>query len=208
MSDEYSLPPKKARTSRRVGVLFLVIATLLGVMTIVAAAAPGLYWNCDSEQRCAGGADAANLLPDETLARLKSDAEARGRFDRWVAEPGVRAGLAAIVLLGSGPMAVLFLAVGMALRRLGQKRHHALADALPWLRRASRAAVTLAVARILCPVLQAALLYKGVGGSRALSSPIQLDSALLFLLLAFAAYATIWALEAGIRAERELADFV
>jgi len=208
VSDGYSLPPKKARTSRRVGILFLMIAAFFGVMTIIAAAAPGPYLNCNSEQRCTGEADAANLLPEETLLRLKSDAEARGRFDQWVAKPGVRIGLAAIALLELGPMAVLFLAVGMALRRLGQKRHHALADALPWLRRASRAAVTLAVARILCPVLQAGLLYKGVGGSQVLSNPIQMDSALLLLLLAFAAYATIWALEAGIRAERELADFV
>ncbi|KQM28915.1 MULTISPECIES: hypothetical protein [unclassified Sphingomonas] len=188
--------------------LFLVIAALLGVMTIVAAAAPGPYLNCGGEQRCRSGADAANLLPDETLARLKRDTKSRGQFDRWVAEPGVRVGLAAIVLLESGPMAVLFLAVGMALRRLGQQRHHALAEALPWLRRASRAAITLAVARIVCPVLQAGLLYNGVGGSTALSNPIQVDTAFLLLLLAFAAYATIWALEAGIRAERELADFV
>lgn len=202
------MPPKKARTSRRIGLLFLFIAALYGMMTIVAAAAPGAYWNCDSEQRCDGGADAANLLPAETLARLNSDAAARGQFDRWAAEPGVRIGLAAIILLESGPMAILFLAVGMALRRLGQKRHHALANALPWLRRASRAAITLAIARILCPVFQAGLLYNGVGGSRALSNPIQLDTAFLLLLLAFAAYATIWALEAGIRAERELADFV
>ena len=188
--------------------LFLCIAAFLGVLTIVAAVAPGPYWNCDAEQRCRGGADAANLLPDETLARLKSDIKARDRFDSWVAEPGVRVGLAAIVLLESGPMAFLFLAVGMALRRLGQQRQQALADALPWLRRASRAAIALAVARIVCPILQAALLYNGVGGSRALSNPIQMDTAFLFLLLAFAAYATIWALEAGIRAERELADFV
>lgn len=190
------------------GALFLIIAALFGMMTIVAAAAPGPYWHCDSEHRCTGGADAANLLPDETLAGLKSDTEARDQFDQWVAKPGVRVGLAGIVLLQSGPMAILFLAVGMALRRLGQKRHHALADALPWFRRASRAAVTLAVARILCPVLQAGLLYNGVGGAKALSDPIELDSALLLLLLAFAAYATIWALEGGIRAERELADFV
>ncbi len=188
--------------------LFLCIAALLGVLTIVMAAVPGAYVNCDAGEECRSGADAANLLPDETMARLRSDAKAREQFDRWVAEPGVRVGLAVIVLLESGPMAILFLAVGMALRRLGQRRHHALADALPWLRRASRAAITLAITRIMCPVLQAGLLYNGVGGSQALSNPIDLETAFLLLLLAFAAYATIWALEAGIRAERELADFV
>lgn len=202
------MPPKKARTSRRVGGLFLFIAAVLGVLTIVAAAAPGPYWNCDGEQGCHGGADAANLLPDETLTELNSNPTARHRFDAWVAKPGIRVGLAAVVLLQSGPMPVLLLAVGMALRRLGQKRRNALADALPWLRRASRAAIILAVARVLAPIFQSLLLVNGFDHPEVLTPPIMVETTLLLLMLAFAAYATIWALEAGIRAERELADFV
>ncbi len=208
MPDGYSLPPKKARTSRGVGALFLFFAAVMAVLTIVAAAAPGPYWHCGSEQDCRVGADAANLLPDETLTKLNSNPTARRRFDAWVATPGIRVGLAAVMLLESGPMPVLLFAVGMALRRLGQKRRNALADALPWLRRASRAAIVLAVARVLAPILQSLLLANGFDHPEVLTSPIMVDMTLLLLMLAFAAYATIWALEAGIRAERELADFV
>lgn len=188
--------------------LFLCIAAVLGVLTIIAAAAPGPYWNCGSEQGCRGGADAANLLPDETLTKLNRDPTARRRFDAWVATPGIRIGLAAVVLLQSGPMPVLLFAVGMALRRLGQKRRNALADALPWLRRASRAAIVLAIAHIIAPIFQSLVLANGFAQPEVLTAPIMVEMTLLLLMLAFAAYATIWALEAGIRAERELADFV
>ena len=188
--------------------LFLVIGALLGVMTLVAAAAPGPYWNCDSQQGCRAGADAANLLPDETLAKLDCDPAARHRFDTWAAMPGIRIGLAAVTLLQHGPMAVLLFAVGMALRRLGQKRRNALVDALPWLRRASRAAIVLACTRVIAPIAQSLLLANGFGQPETIASPIMVETTLLLLMLAFAAYATIWALEAGFRAERELADFV
>lgn len=188
--------------------LFLCIAALMGALTIVAAAAPGPYWNCGSEEGCRAGADAANLLPDETLTKLNGNPPARRRFDAWVTTPGIRIGLAAVVLLESGPMPVLLFAVGMALRRLGQKRRNALADALPWLRRASRAAIVLAIARVVAPILQSLLLANGFDEPEVLTSPIMVETTLLLLMLAFAAYATIWALEAGIRAERELADFV
>lgn len=208
VSDGYSLPTKKARTSRGVGTLFVVIAALFGVLTIVAAAAPGPYWNCGSGQRCAGGADAANLLPDETRTKLNRDPAARHQFDAWVASPGIRIGLAAVVLLESGPMPILLFAVGMALRRLGQKRRNALADALPWLRRASRAAIVLSFARVIAPIVQSLLLANAFDQAEVLASPINVETTFLLLMLAFAAYATIWALEAGIRAERELADFV
>ena len=188
--------------------LFLCLAALLGVLTIIAAAVPGPYWNCGSGQDCRLGADAANLLPDETLTKLNRDPTARRRFDAWVATPGIRIGLAAVVLLQSGPMPVLLFAVGMALRRLGQKRRNALADALPWLRRASRAAIVLAIAHIIAPIFQSLLLANGFAQPEVLTPPIMVEMTLLLLMLAFAAYATIWALEAGIRAERELADFV
>ncbi|MEH3041417.1 MAG: hypothetical protein PGN21_15315 [Sphingomonas paucimobilis] len=208
MFDGYSLPPKKARTSRWMGMLFLLIAAVMGVGTIVGAAAPGIYWNCDSEQRCTGGTDATNMLPDETRLMLNRDPEARGKFLAWMAKPGAHAGLAALILLEFVPMMILLFSVGMALRRLGERKRNALTLTLPWLRRASRAAIALAVARLIVPVPTAILLYQGVNQDDIVLPRIDLSNTLVLLLLTVAVHAVIWALEAGIRAERELADFV
>lgn len=188
--------------------LFLLIAAMMGVGTIVGAAAPGIYWNCDSEQRCTGGTDATNMLPDETRLILNRDPVARGKFLAWMAKPGVHAGLAALIFLEFVPMMILLFSIGMALRRLGERKRHALTLALPWLRRASRADIALAVARLVVPVPTAILLHQGVDQDDIVLPGIELSNTLVLLLLTIAIHAVIWALEAGIRAERELADFV
>ncbi|KQM61487.1 MULTISPECIES: hypothetical protein [unclassified Sphingomonas] len=208
MSDGYSLPPKKARTSRRVGGLFLLIGALMAVFTVAGSVVPGSYFNCDAEQRCISGTDPANLLPDEVHAELDRAPQARRHFDRWVAEPAVRVGLGALVLLELGPMTILLIAVGMTLRRLGRQQRDALAHALPWLRHASRAAIALALSRLVVPLANGALLYNGLGRPDIVLPPINLANTLVLLLFTAAVRAMIWALEAGIRAERELADFV
>ena len=208
MSDGYSLSPRKARTSRRIGILFLFIAAVMGAGTIAGAAVPGIYWNCDSEQRCTGGTDATNLLPDETRLMLGSAPEARNKYLAWMEKPAVHAGLAALILLEYAPMTILLLAVGMALRRLGERKHNALTLTLSWLRRASRAAIALAVARLIVPLPTAILLYQGLDQPDIVLPRIDLSNTLVLLLLTGTVRAVIWALEAGIRAERELADFV
>lgn len=83
-----------------------------------------------------------------------------------------------------------------------------LARALPWLRLASKAAIALALARLFVGGLRSALLYPGLDHAESVRFSIDLNGMTLPLLLAFGVYTTVWALEAGIRAERELADFV
>ena len=90
----------------------------------------------------------------------------------------------------------------------GERRGHVLARALPWLRLASKAAIALALARLFVGGLRSALLYPGLDHAESVRFSIDLNGMTLPLLLAFGVYTTVWALEAGIRAERELADFV
>lgn len=208
MSDGFSLPVKKARTSQRVGLLFLLIAAILGMATVAGSIVPGLSFQCDMPQPCQAITDPASLLPEEARAALIRDPAAHGHYAAWVAKPAVSVGLAGLNLLEYGPVSFLFVAVGLALRRLGERREHVLAHALPWLRLASQAAIVLALARLFVGGLRSALLYPGLDHGDTMRFPLDVNGMTLPLLLAFGVYTTVWALEAGIRAERELADFV
>lgn len=185
--------------------MFLFVAAFWGVVMIAGMSTPGLSVSCDAPQPCHGKSDPMTLLGDEERDVIAHDPAARMRLDAWIARPGVRVGLAGLVLLGFSPVIWLFVAVGLALRRLGERRDDVLARALPWLKQGSRAAIALTIARLLEPSLKSALLSPGTAHLR---FPIDLNDMILPLLLAFAAYATAWALEAGIQAQRDLADFV
>lgn len=102
----------------------------------------------------------------------------------------------------------LYVAVGLTLWRLGSQSDDVLARALPWLKRAASAALAWAVAQPITDSLRTMLLYPGTPTGPSWYIAIDLTVAGPTLLLAIAAYATAWALEAGIRAERDLAGFV
>lgn len=204
----FSLPATKARTSQRVGLVFLLLAAILGMATVAGSLVPGASAQCDLPQPCRGTSDPTVLLSAEERAALARDPAALGHYVAWVARPDVRVGLAGLTLLEQGPVVFLFVAIGSALRRLGERREHVLARALPWLRSASRAAIVLALVRLFEGGLRSALLYPGLDHPDTLRFPLDLNGMTLPLLLAFGFYTTVWALEAGIRAERDLADFV
>lgn len=117
-------------------------------------------------------------------------------------------GLAALTLLDEGLLVFLFLAVGLTLLRLGKRGEHVLVRALPWLKRGAFAAMLWAVAQPLTDSLRAMLLFPGTPSGASWFVGIDLTVAGPALLFAVAAYATTWALEAGICAERDLADFI
>ncbi len=194
--------------SRRVGLLFLLLAAILGIAAVAGSIVPGLSLQCDLPQPCRDTSDPAHLLPEETRAALARDPAAHTRYDAWVARSDVRAGLAGLNLLEQGPVIFLFLAIGLGLRRLGERRKQVLARALPWVRRASRAAIVLGFAHLIVGGLRSALLYPGLAPAGGLQFPLDVNGVALPLLLALGVYTTVWALEAGIRAERDLADFV
>lgn len=207
-SSTFSLSRKRARTTRWVGTAFLLVALILAVFTTAAAVSPGISMHCGPEAQCRDVSDTTSILPEAARAAVLGDPVAHRHYDNWLAKPGVRTGLAAINLFQFGPMIFLFLSVGAALRAMGRQGGQGLERALPWLRHASRAAILLAVAQLLVRFLRSALLYAGMDRPELLDFTIDFNAMLLPLLMASAAYATVWALQAGIRAERDLASFV
>lgn len=208
MSRAYSLPPTKARVCRHVAIAFFAVAALWGLVAAVQAVMPGWSLTCDEAPGCAQTSNPSVLLPEAEQKRLMGNPEAQARFAAYVARSWVRTGLAALTLMEEGLLVFLFVAVGLTLRRLGARRDQALASALPWLRRGAMAGLLWAAAQPLTDSVRTMLLYPGTPTGASWFIGIDLTVAGPALLLAIAAYATAWALEAGMRAERDLADFV
>lgn len=105
-------------------------------------------------------------------------------------------------------MVFMFVFVGVTLRRLGEQGTQVLARALPWFKRGAMAALLWAIAQPVTDSLRMMLLYPGTSKGPSWFIGIDFTVAGPALLLAIAVYATAWALEAGVRAQRDLADFV
>ena len=208
MTDRYSLPYPKARLCRRASIAFLLVAALWGAAATAQAIVPGWSFSCSDEQGCRQASNIIGLLPEKEQVPVLSHPAAKARFSAYVAQPAVRAGLASLVLLDEGLLVFLFTAAGLTLRRLGERGDHVLMRALPWLKRGATAAVLWAVAQPLTASLRAMLLFPGTPSGASWFFSIDLTVAGPALLLAIAAYAIAWALEAGVRAQRDLADFV
>ncbi|GGE82454.1 hypothetical protein GCM10011404_13900 [Sphingomonas prati] len=208
MSDSYILPPRKAFICRMAGVVFLLVATIWGGATVSQSIMPGWSLACSDSGACHPDVDPGALLPDAERASVSSDPAARARFAAYAARPRVRAGLAGLILFDEVFLIFLFVAVGLTLRRLGGAGGPVLARALPWLKRGALSAVLWAIVQPLTDSLRAMLLFPGTPSGASWYIALDLTVAGPAMLLAIAAYATAWALEAGIRAERDLATFV
>ncbi|WP_294236147.1 hypothetical protein [uncultured Sphingomonas sp.] len=207
-SSNYSLSHKKARTIRWMGMGFLLIALMLVVSTATNSLVPGMSIECDLPRPCHDASDPMNLLPDASRAAVRADPVMHRHYVDWVARPGVRIALAVVNLIAFGPTTALLLSLGMAFRMMGRQGGQGLVRALPWLRWACRAAILLAVTQLLKQFLLSAVLLLGVDRPTLLDFTIDFNITLLPLLMASAAYATVWALRAGMRAEEDLARFV
>ncbi len=142
------------------------------------------------------------------MKTVQASPAAERRFEAYAMRPLVRAGIAGVTALDDGLFAAILLCVGLALRRLGDRRGEPLSRALPWLRRASLAAMIWAIGRPVSDSLMETLLSPGTpeGGQWAIT--VDLLDIGAALMLAIAAYATVWAIEAGLKAQRDLERFV
>lgn len=189
--------------------MFLMLAglTAIGSSMWLIGPAPIIYID---ENGFRWKSEPLTLLDEEDRAIVAVSSANERRFTAYVADLHVRLMLAAIKSLSSLPFVCLVLGVGLALRRLGGRKDDPLAYALPWLRRASVAAILWALSMPLVDSLTATVLAHGLpnddfGFYFAIEDWTDVCGA---LMLAVAAYSTIWALETGLRAQRDLDDFV
>ncbi|MGT2515012.1 hypothetical protein ACVOMT_13015 [Sphingomonas panni] len=205
MSDTYRLPLRKARLCRIAGAAFLFLAACTAIEAAILAAWPVPAFDCKGG--CSWKTRPAQLLDDDERATITGPAEEQA-LAAYVARPIVRVGIFGVKMIHSAPFAILLFGVGTALRHLGGRGDNQLERALPWLRRASLAAIVWAVAQPVSNSLMASLLSPGTPAGPYWYIEFDLVDILTALMMAIAAYATVWALEGGLRAQRELADFV
>jgi hypothetical protein len=208
MKDSYWLPPRKAWVCRALGAVFLFSAAVMVVVVVFAGLTPGASPYCEVGGRCVWKAQPTLLLSEEVRLEVGATPKAQRAFDAYVARPDVRLGLAGIQAINLAPFAFLLLGVGLALRRLGGSSADTLARALKWLRLASLAAGAWALTNPIYESLVDTLLSAGTPSGPQTQIWINLANIAGGLLLACAAYATIWALEAGLAARRDLDRFV
>lgn len=187
--------------------LFLVASIIVMVGGVIAAIKPGFGWHCDASG-CVDRTDLLRIAPEATRAALAAAPDALHRFAAYVALPQVRTGLGIAAFIAALPFAVLLACVAKGLGHLARRGGGERARALPWFRRATYAAVAMA---LLGPIGESAvpmLLYPGTPLGPRWEIAVDAIPLALNLLLALAALSTLWALEVGSRAERDLEEFV
>lgn len=207
MSDSAELTPKRARIARIFAGFFLLVAMVSLAGAVVASTYPGLKIGCGSTG-CFRQTKPIALAPEDVRPDLAVSADARTAFANHVNRSDVRLGLASTYLIGALPFVLLMTSVGLALRKLAARRGNDLGEAVPWLRRGALAALVMAPATPVAESLRAMILYPGTPAGPMWSFEIDFVGLALNLLLAGAAVAVVWALDAGDRAEREAASFV
>lgn len=207
MPDSYSLSPRRARIVRVAAALFMVVGLGSLIGPVAVGVRPGFSFRCNAAG-CGDRTSLIDLAPEDQRRALAASAPARARFAAHVARPLVRAGLAAVDLGEKLPFALLMICVGLALRRLAERRGADLARALPWLRRAAGLALLMVVAPPVGASLTAMILYSGTPAGPMWYFAVEFRSLALDGLLALAVFAVVWAIDSGSRAERDMAGFV
>ena len=187
--------------------LFLLVglASLAGPVAI--GIQPGFSFHCSSSG-CADHSDLIGLAPEDQRGMLQRSSDARAKFSAHVSRPLARIGLAGANLIGVLPFALLMVFVGAALSTLAGRRGDDLGRALPWLRRAALMALLLVIAAPVSDSLENMILYPGTPAGPTWYFGIELRTVTINLLLALAVLAVVWALDAGSRAERDVASFI
>ena len=206
MSDRYSLSPRQARLSRMAAWAFVLAAIVqLSAALVPVFAASAVTRAICADDACRAQARPEMMLPEDVRPSLPTDL---ARLADYVRRPSIRLALAALALAGALPFTSLMLCVAGALRRLAARTPDSLSAALPWLRRASFAALAVAIVPPFAMSARIMLLLPATPSGPYWYFMIDFGRFLLGLLLALAAFAITWALAAGSRAGRDLAEFV
>ena len=210
MSNDYWLSAWQARVCRILPIFFLLIAALQASSIGLAVVAPELTAmeiHCD-KLRCGISGNPLLLLPSGTREVVKASASAMAGYAAHLDLPATRLMLMATEALSNMPVVGLLMFVAAALQTLGHRGSTDLARAIPWLRRASIAAL---IAVPLVPIgesLRTTVLLTAIEPERHFALCVDVNRFILNLFLAFAAFAVTWALAAGSRAGRDIAEIV
>ncbi len=185
--------------------VFVMLAAITALHALSVAVFPGPGLDC-TQPHCAWQSDASRLLEEDRRPEVVASSTARVAFDAYVDRPVVRVWMFVGATVKGLPFAVLLLILAGALRRLAAADGYPLERALPWLRRASQVAILAAVADPIGNSIVETTLSIGTPGG--LHVPIDLTAASLNLMFALVARITAWALEAGVRAQHDLAEIV
>jgi len=210
MSDRYSLSDSQRRACRWFSLLFCAAAIGIGAVAALALSTPGGLTNkvrC-VDLHCQVVRETVDLLPQAVRAKVEATPGLRAGLETNLAQARTRAVLTAIELVRCLPLAALFALVAMAMRRLGASGADGYAKAMPWLRRAALAAVVAALAVPVADTLRATVLVDAIDRGRGVYVMFNASQFVGDLLLAAAAWASIWALAAGSRARRDIAEIV
>lgn len=205
----YSLTAKQARICRVAAGLFLAVAALQAGALLFSIAMPNmsLRWQCGS-----GGCVTA-VVPDLGLTSDQLAAAGVGPGDpagplAGLGRPEVRLAQAVLEAMAQLPLAALLLCIALALWRLSRRSGDDLALGIPWLFRASICTLLYALLPPLAQIGRSSLLLSAIGSEWIFWAELDLKALLMNLLLASVAFTATWALAAGNRARRDIAEIV
>lgn len=209
MQDSYDLPSRKALACRWASAFFALIAIIAFATPIAMIAITGdpmAKWVCNTTRDCGFVDGSQAFLDAEEWQAMSRSPAAANRFADYVARWPIKIGGAVLSILSTFPFALLMFAVAMALRAFGTAR--GIASGIRWMRLAAWAAIGAALASPLIGLLWSVLLLPGTPHGPGFRIEIDSGPLMLHLLLAFASFAVVWALDAGLRAQRDLAEIV
>lgn len=190
---------------------------LVGALVVAGPIVPlAMTGNPLAELRCkipkpCSGLDGSLQHLDESVREQVADTPGAGdRYKSHVARAPVRIGLSALVIIDGMPFATLLLGVAMALRQFGSSRNDGskLDRALSWLRIGALGAIAAALWPVIGGVAKSAMLLPGTPYGPGVIVDVDFNSLVFHLLLATAMFAVVWALEEGLKAQRDLAEIV
>lgn len=209
MTYGYSLTLRQARICRIAAGLLLAIAILQAAALLFAMAAPNtaLRWHCGGAGCTVATFPELGLTAEQLAEAGAAPGDSAGLVDR-LDRPWIRLAQAGLAFVGGLPLAALLFCVAAALWRLSARGGDDLSRALPWLLRASVWTLVYALVPPLAAIASVSLLLSAIGPQFMFMAELDVKALLMNLLLASVAFTVTWAIAAGNRAQRDIAEIV
>jgi len=190
------------------GVCLLVAMARLagGVVPLIDPRLTATTVHCDPV-RCWAELNSSRLLTESQRSVVTGSARSRAALDALLADPSAKAALAAGETIRALPVAMLFLFLALAFRRLARGETFS-ADVVRSFRRASVAALVSVIANPIADTVRMSVLSPVTTGRSQLFIAFNGGPFLWGMILAGAAWTAAWALDEARETQIELAEFV